>query len=490
MELRKSITLPSGFCLDFTNMLGPEQVTDKELDQLQNKITAAAQGLRLIRETGQAVHHLSKDGTPEPVYFTRLPYLQKGYPNTQELLQELTDFGQKVRSKYDAVVFCGVGGSYLGGKVLYDCFTSEYWAREDGLRMPRIFFSGNNLDAEDLDSVMNQLLLQAQQVRNGERRPLQVLLVPISKSGTTLEPTTAFLYFYDTLEKQRTLFRMGVAVVTDKTLEQGPLNRLARKYGWPIFDVPVGIGGRFSVLSTPGLLTAAVLGMNLEKLLQGARDMDQWCQKSTVWDNPALCNAVLKYAAAKNHGCPVEIFMPYVMRLKALGEWYVQLLSESLGKRQNRNGETVFYGRTPVVAIGTTDMHAQTQLHQDGRRDKVVQFLFVENRQDKIALHNPFPEIPEYNRYEGLDVGKALKAALEANQEALAGDNRPSGLISLPLLNEYYLGQLFYFLMLSIGYEGELANVDAYDQPGVEVYKKLMQGKLVPPLQAAKPEPS
>ncbi|MCD2436522.1 glucose-6-phosphate isomerase [Acidaminococcus sp. NSJ-142] len=478
MELRKSITLPSGFCLDFTNMLGPEQVTDKELDQLQNKITAAAQGLRLIRETGQAVHHLSKDGTPEPVYFTRLPYLQKGYPNTQELLQELTDFGQKVRSKYDAVVFCGVGGSYLGGKVLYDCFTSEYWAREDGLRMPRIFFSGNNLDAEDLDSVMNQLLLQAQQVRNGERRPLQVLLVPISKSGTTLEPTTAFLYFYDTLEKQRTLFRMGVAVVTDKTLEQGPLNRLARKYGWPIFDVPVGIGGRFSVLSTPGLIVAAVLGMHLEELLQGARDMDQWCQSEKPQENPAFYNAVLKYAAAQFHGCHIEIMMPYAMRLKALGEWYVQLLAESLGKRLDRKGNPVFYGRTPVVAIGTTDMHAQTQLHQDGRRDKVVQFLFINDMKNKVFIHNSFPEIDGYQRYEGMDVGRALQIALEANEEALAGDHRLSARYNLPYMNEYFLGQLFFFLMLSIAYEGELADVDAYDQPGVEIYKRIMRNKM------------
>ena len=490
MEECKRFTLPSGFVFDVSRLVGEGRIDAEELEQLKERVQQAAEGLAQLRQAGLAKGHLSKDGSPEPVYYAWLPYVAEGHPNTPELLRKLKDFGRGGRQKYDAVVFCGVGGSYLGGKVLYDCHASAYWPREEKGREPEIFFSGNNLDAEDLERVYERLVLAARLLQVTEHRAYRVLLLPISKSGTTLETTAAFLHFWAALHREAQLFQVGGAVVTDARAANGPLNRLAAEHQWPLFDVPEGVGGRFSVLSTPGLLTAAVLGMNLEKLLQGARDMDQWCQKSTVWDNPALCNAVLKYAAAKNHGCPVEIFMPYVMRLKALGEWYVQLLSESLGKRQNRNGETVFYGRTPVVAIGTTDMHAQTQLHQDGRRDKVVQFLFVENRQDKIALHNPFPEIPEYNRYEGLDVGKALKAALEANQEALAGDNRPSGLISLPLLNEYYLGQLFYFLMLSIGYEGELANVDAYDQPGVEVYKKLMQGKLVPPLQAAKPEPS
>jgi glucose-6-phosphate isomerase len=187
---------------------------------------------------------------------------------------------------------------------------------------------------------------------------------------------------------------------------------------------------------------------------------------------------VLKYAAAQFHGCHIEIMMPYAMRLKALGEWYVQLLAESLGKRLDRKGNPVFYGRTPVVAIGTTDMHAQTQLHQDGRRDKVVQFLFINDMKNKVFIHNSFPEIDGYQRYEGMDVGRALQIALEANEEALAGDHRLSARYNLPYMNEYFLGQLFFFLMLSIAYEGELADVDAYDQPGVEIYKRIMRNKM------------
>ena len=476
--MQQKIILPSGFSLDMSNMLGKDRIQPTELEALAPLLEQAAEGVEKIRQEGKAKNHLSKDGTPEPVYFTRLPYLKEGFPNTPELLKELNQFGEQVRIREDAVIFCGVGGSYLGGKVLYDCYTSEYWPKRHRERLPQIFFSGNNLDAEDMDGVKNHLMVLAQQSKAQQQRPLRVLLIPISKSGTTLEPTAAFLHFYSYLQEQDHLFQVSGAVVTDKHQERGPLNRLAREFSWPIFDIPVGVGGRFSVFSTPGLVVAAVLGMDLEDLLRGAREMDQACMDCSLDQNPALLNAALKYVGAMNHGAVTEIFMPYAMRMKALGEWYVQLLAESLGKRKNREGKTVFYGRTPVVAIGTTDMHAQTQLHQDGRRDKVVQFLFINNMKERIHIHNPFQDIGEYAQYEGLDIGHALQVAMEANEEALASDHRLNALYTLPELNEYYLGQLFYFLILSIAYEGELADVDAYDQPGVEIYKRLMREKL------------
>lgn len=470
--MKQKITLPSGFSFDGTNMLGEGRITEQELHQLAPRIAQAAAAVDDIRRTGKAKNHLSKDGTPEPVYFPRLPYPGDHSPNTPELLEELKAFGESVRQNEDAVIFCGVGGSYLGGKVLYDCATSELWPHSDH-DLPSIFFSGNNVDSEDMLEIQEWLEALAE-----GKSPLNVLLVPISKSGTTMETTTAFLYFYDYLSKQPDRFHVHGAVVTDKLLESGPLNRLARKFNWPMFDVPVGIGGRFSVLSTPGLVVGAVLGLDLPELLRGAREMDEACKSADIDTNPALLNATLKYVSAANHGATIEVIMPYAMKLKALGEWYVQLLAESLGKRNNREGQPVFYGRTPVVAIGTTDMHAQTQMHQEGRRDKVVQFLFVESWKGKLTVHNPFLEITEYQGYEGLDAGKALQAAMEANEEALSSDNRLNALYTLPELNEFTLGQLFYFLMLSIAYEGELADVDAYDQPGVEIYKRIMKAKL------------
>jgi len=476
--MRENFELPSGLRMSFANMLGEGRIVDEDLAKIQPELQRAVAGVATIRKEGTAFNHLSKDGAPEPVYFTRLPYPDPKNPNTPELLQRFKAFGEKVRAEKDVVIFCGIGGSYLGNKVLYDCFQNALWSGPKAKKLPLILFAGNNVDPTMLEDVMAKSALKAKHVKAMEKRLTNVLLVPISKSGTTLEPTVSFLYLYNHFASQPDTYTVDGAVVTDERMTNGPLNKLAKRFNWPLFDVPNGIGGRFSVLSEPGLVTAAVLGMDIPELLQGARDMDTWCQSDKVEENPALCNAVLKFIGKKFHGCNIEIFMPYAMDLKSLGEWYVQLLAESLGKRYDRRGNVVHYGRTPVVAIGTTDMHAQTQMHQDGIRDKVVQFLWVDAMEGRLTVKNPFPDIPEFAKDDGLDVGSALKAAMEANENALSSDKRLNARYMLPKLNEYYLGQIFFFLMLSIAYEGELADVDAFDQPGVEVYKRIMNKKL------------
>ena len=258
---------------------------------------------------------------------------------------------------------------------------------------------------------------------------------------------------------------------------KAPLLQLADKFGWERFDIKEGIGGRFCVMTDPGLVTMAALGSDIEEYLRGAREMDTYCKNAPLEENPALLNALLKFMAYKR-GSEIEVFMPYSMHLKSLSEWYVQLLAESLGKRYDREGNLVHYGRTPIVAVGTTDMHAQTQQHQDGRRNKVVQFLEVANPADEAVIHNPFPDVTYFERFEGMNMNDSLKAALDANEAALTSDNRYSARYIMPKLSEYFLGQLMYFLMLSVAYEGELADVDAYDQPGVEVYKRIMKEKL------------
>ena len=170
--------------------------------------------------------------------------------------------------------------------------------------------------------------------------------------------------------------------------------------------------------------------------------------------------------------------MPYADCLKSLAEWYVQLLAESLGKRTNRAGETVHYGRTPVVAVGTTDMHAQTQQHQDGAKDKVVQFVTLRQWAKDPVVPHLFVEEQELLKMAGLKLSDAQQAAMEANAEALAADGRLSAALVLPELSMFHLGELMYLLALSVAYEGELADVDDFDQPGVEAYKRIMWEKL------------
>jgi glucose-6-phosphate isomerase len=169
--------------------------------------------------------------------------------------------------------------------------------------------------------------------------------------------------------------------------------------------------------------------------------MDQACQAADPWKNPALLNAVLKYLAAANHGRNIEIFMPYADRHKAVAEWYVQLLAESLGKRADRQGREVLYGRTPVVAVGTTDMHAQTQQHQDGPRDKVVQFVRIAAWEKDPVIPDAFPAAGELAKIASLRMSQALDTALEANAEALGSDGRYSAVLHLPRLNAFHLGE-------------------------------------------------
>lgn len=472
--------LSDGFTFDYSTMLGEGRLSLDDVNALQNMTKRTAEAIDVMRSNGYAKMHLSKDGKPEPVYFLRLPYIKEDNPNNPKSMSKLHELSDYILKEIDAVVFLGIGGSYLGNKVLFDVFCGETWnclTNDERHKRPYIFFAGNNLDP--LQSLNLRILIR-NIAKNGEKKGeiFKVLLVPISKSGTTLETLTAFSYYYDKCINSE-IVKTEVAVVTgldEKT--NSPLYRLAMEHGWRYFDVKDGIGGRFSVLHDVGLVTAAALGLDIEAILDGAKAMDIACRSKNVWDNPALLNATLKYLAAAKCGCDMEVLMGYGMSLKSVSEWYVQLLAESLGKRHDRNGQTVFYGRTPIAAVGSTDMHAQTQQHQDGRRNKVVQFLYVESFSKDIILGNPFPDIPEFSKYYGLSMQKALKIAMLANREALNSDNRFSAVYTLPVLDEFRVGELLYFLMLSVAYEGELANVDAFDQPGVEAYKRIMKREL------------
>lgn len=471
--------MPSGLVFDFTNMFGENRLQQDEVAQAIVECGSRADAaVRSIRAEGVAKNHLSKDGTPEHVYFTRMPYVAEGNPNTEASIIKLLKYSKALRQQ-DVVVFLGVGGSYLGNKVLFDAFGGCHWNTNSTMRQgqPRIYFSGNNLDPVDCNGLVYEVeRLAARHAERGQK--LKVMLVPISKSGTTLETISAFTYFFDVFQKDPDI-ALDCTVVTDLTaaVEQAPLLQLAQRFGWERFDIKEGIGGRFCVMTDPGLVTMAALGSDIEEFLRGAREMDRFCQQANLEENPALLNALLKYMAYRK-GREIEVFMPYSMHLKSLSEWYVQLLAESLGKRYDRNGKIVNYGRTPIVAVGTTDMHAQTQQHQDGRLNKVVQFLEIANPEEEAVIHNPFADVPFFKKYDGLDMNKALKVALAANEAALSSDNRYNAKFTLPKLNEYYLGQMMYFLMLSVAYEGELADVDAYDQPGVEVYKRIMKAQL------------
>ena len=208
------------------------------------------------------------------------------------------------------------------------------------------------------------------------------------------------------------------------------------------------------------------------------KDMDKACQNDDIWQNPAMLNAALKFAASEKHGRDIEVMMPYGDYLKSVSEWYIQLLAESLGKQFNKEGKEVCYGRTPLVAVGTTDMHSQTQQHQEGKLNKVVQFVKIENWANDLEIPNVFPEAKKLADISGVTMSEALEVARQSNADALASNKRYNACFALPELNAYHLGELLYMLAMSVAYEGELADVDAFNQPGVESYKRIMGPKL------------
>ena len=478
------IVLPSGFIFDYANLFGEGKVSQADIDAISGRLAAAHAAVAEMRRTGEVKGHLSKDGLPEKVLFTRLPYVDAAGPNTPAVIQRLKDFGQSLRWRVDAVVSFGIGGSYLGNKVLFDVHCGDFWnykpaAARNGY--PKFFFSGNNIDPRRTAELVDQLAEEAKvKAAHCPGEPYRVALIVISKSGSTLDTMSTFMVAYDALQRLAPAVAVEVAAVTDPAEgdQATLLHRLAAEQGWPMFSVPDGVGGRFSVFSEVGLITGAAIGFDIDGFLAGARAMDQACQTPDLWRNPAMLNAALKFLAAELYGRDIEVFMPYADYLKSTAEWYVQLLAESLGKRTDRAGREVFYGRTPIVAVGTTDMHAQTQQHQDGKRDKVVQFVKVAAWDPDPVIPNAFPAAAKLAEISSLRLSQALDAAREANAEALSRDGRFNATFVLPRLNAFHLGELLYLLALSVAYEGELADVDAFDQPGVEAYKRLLGPKL------------
>ncbi len=472
------LKLASGFAFDYANLWGEDKVTDRDLAALGDRLASAQAAIERLRATGEVRGHLAKDGTPEPVLFTQLPYIADGRLNSPASLQRLREFGQSLRYKTDCVVSFGIGGSYLGNKVLFDVHGGEFWNHRppaERAGYPKLFFSGNNIDphrtAQLVDCLLTEARTKALDGRNGVYR---VRLIVISKSGSTIDTISNFLVVYDQLRRHSPPLEVGVTVVTGPAAgNRTPLLRkLAAQEGWETFLVPDGVGGRFSVL------TAASIGFDLDAFLAGARSMDQACQTGDIRQNPALLNAALKYLAAERYGRDIEVFMPYGDCLKSLAEWYIQLLAESLGKRTDRAGREVFYGRTPVAAVGTTDMHAQTQQHQDGKHNKVVQFVRVLDWETTMVIPAPFPDVTALSALAGIGLDQALEAARAANAAALTADGRFNATFTLPRLDAFSLGELMFMLMLSVAYEGELADVDAFDQPGVEAYKRQLGPRL------------
>ena len=327
----KRIQLDSGFVYDYTNMMLPGGVTEADVTNLGTAISDALAAAEETRHHGVVKGHLSKDGEPELVLFPQLPYVVEGHINNPTVMARLDALRNK---KVSTVVSFGIGGSFLGGKVLFDVHCGEFWnsmSDEERNYRPRMYFSGNNVDPVRTQELIKQLQREWKEQQFLEDHAhvpneYKVLLVLISKSGSTIEPMTNFMIVKEALEVA--MIDYEVLVVTDPRNDEKEtlLHKLAVAEGWgdSIFAVPDGIGGRFSVFSEVGLVIGALLGFDIHAYLEGAKAADIAAQEQDVWKNPALLSAVLKYIGSEQYGRHIEVFMPYADRLKSLSEWYVQ----------------------------------------------------------------------------------------------------------------------------------------------------------------------
>lgn len=468
------LQLDSGFELDYSNIYNESCIQARDIQNFERAIQNVWRHTNILRSTGFEEGHLSKDGQPEPILFYQLPYISEDGINTPSMMKRLDELSEYGREHIDTVVSIGIGGSYLGSKVIFDVQCGSFWndyTDEEREGYPRFYFAGFNVDGPYLDGLIRTLCSQAK----AKQGHYKVMLVVTSKSGSTIEPMANFMILEKALQDHHINYE--VLVVTDTTNDDKPtiLGKMAQEHKWKVFSVPYGVGGRFSVFTEVGFVTAALVGFDIRAFLDGAASMDLACQEEDIFKNPGLLSALLKYIASERYGRIIEVFMPYGESLHSLSDWYVQLLSESLGKMSNT---CLPYGRTPVAAVGTMDMHAQVQEHQEGRLNKVVQFIKVKEWDSSLVVPNAYSEFPQLDAIGDIPICDILNIALDANREALSSDNRFNMTITVPTLNAFHLGEIMFMHCWAVYFESIFAGVDAFDQPGVEVYKRLIGPKL------------
>jgi glucose-6-phosphate isomerase len=372
-------------------------------------------------------------------------------------------FAEGVGQAFDHVLVLGIGGSALGTKALLNALRPPAWNElDDEAReyFPRLTVL-ENVDPTSVSAALSRI------------DPRRVLVNVISKSGGTAETLAQYLVVREWLEGAVGPEAVPRHLVFTTDPDRGPLRALAAREGIASLEVPPEVGGRFSVLSPVGLLPAALVGVDVDALLRGAQRALERAESDDLARNPAALHAGLLWAADAKLGARIHVLMPYSDRLKEFAAWYCQLWAESLGKRQERGGAEVFAGPTPVAAIGATDQHSQVQLFMEGPYDKVVTFVGVEEPGIDVPIPGR-PDLPEELAYlGGKTLGQLLRAEQEATTAALARMGRMSQTLALPRLDAEVLGELFMFFQLATGYAGVWYGVNPFDQPGVELGKKL-----------------
>lgn len=458
---------------DFNNLFGvsignEHGVQEGDIREMQDRIRQAQEHLvKVIAD--------SRNRVKLGLEWTQLPLQDK------KIIKSIQALGREISDRYDNAIFLGIGGSYLGLKAAQDALCVPYYNEFPSVRKgrPRIYFEGNNLDPETLNALLKNL------------NPKKTFVVVISKSGETTETKAAFMVVEEWLKKNvGKKYGRQVAAITDP--ESGNLRKIVNKeqandpLSFRSLPLLKGVGGRYSELNM-GLLHLAVIGVDIQEVLDGAKAMARRCSQEDLFKNPAFLYAVLHTILYRKYAKPLAILMPFSETLKSTADWYVQLLAESLGKKYARKvlvtsdgkedwekdpAHIVNAGRTPISARGTNDLHSIQQNNIEGENNKVVTFIRVEEFRNDVKIPGK-EDILAGRRYSEL-----IKLAQEATEWALVRESRPNCTIIMPEVSPYCWGGLLFFFELATAFEGELLDVNAFDQPGVEGYKNYVYFKL------------
>ncbi len=426
--------------VNFNNMmksvLGKEGISDEDLLQISDFAKQAHEKV----ERGRG---LAMQGWMDSPY------------NQQAVVAQINAAAKEIQNRFDNFVVLGIGGSALGPIAVFTALKHLYYNElpKEKRGTPR-FYVVDNVDPERMNALFD--------IIDAEKTMFNV----ITKSGATSETMSQYLIIMDMLQSKLG-DKATENVIATTSESKGNLIKLSKRNGIKTFYIPDGVGGRFSELSPVGLLPAAVVGIDISKMLDGARDMDKKCKSDSLSENPALTTAALQYLSIKQ-GKNIGVMMPYADSLKYISDWYAQLWAESLGKETDLDGNYVNVGQTPVKALGVTDQHSQVQLYNEGPYDKVITFIEVENFRSSTVIPNGCEDFPDVNFLCGHTLNELMSKELYATRYALTKRGRMNYTIVLDEVSEYNIGALLYYMQLQTAYAGAMFNVDAYNQPGVE----------------------
>lgn len=389
-------------------------------------------------------------------------WLDLPFTMDKQLIDEINKVGGILRKKADVIVVIGIGGSYLGARAVIEALSHNFHTMQTKMRRnkPIIVYAGQNISEDYLADLMDIL------------NKRQYAIIVISKSGTTIEPAIAFRILKNHLVKKygTKKAKKRIVVITDKT--KGALKQISLQDGYYSFVIPDDVGGRYSVLTPVGLLPIASAGFNIKKLLKGAKTMAQICSNTKIEENPSALYAVVRNILYKK-GNKIEILGAYLPCLYYFIEWWKQLFGESEGKQ----GKGIF----PTSAIFSTDLHSLGQYIQEGERHLFETILSVDETRRNLIIPEEEKNLDGLNYIAGKKIHEISKIAELGTQIAHVEGGVPNIKISLPRLDEEYLGQLIYFFENACAISGYLLGVNPFDQPGVEAYKKNMFALLGKP---------